>query len=161
MFGFLRQRNAQKVVGKYIDKVMEEGLPSELGKDASAGYLATLALCRFLYMNLFFGKNRFVKSSDAGRSGRDKPLFAALVTVMFASLASLMGIEKKEIARVIGWQFESIPEIWHSHLIGLTEALVDEAGDLSFQSNSILAFMRQISSQGRTSGMAWSKRPAL
>lgn len=150
MIGFLRKKVAQRVVGNYIEDVMKEGLPSEFGKNATAGYLATLSRCRFLYIAMFFGGKRFVRSSDAGRTGRDRTLFAALVTVMFASLASRMGIEKKEIARVICWQFESIPEIWRSHLIGLTEALVDEAGDLPFQSNSILTFMRQISIQGST-----------
>lgn len=151
MFGFLRKRSAQRAVEEACKEIMDEGLPSALGKDASAGYLAILVLTRYLYMHLFFGKNRFVKVSDAGRPGRDKPLFATLVAVMFSSLAPLMGIDKSQIAIVLVWQFQSIPEVWHAHMIGLTEALVDEAGDLSFQSNSILALMKQVSNTNSVS----------
>lgn len=148
MLEFFRKRRAQRAVDKAFKEVMDEGLPSAFSKDASAGYLASLALSRHLYMRLFFGKNRFVKSSDAGRADRDKSMFAALVAVMFASFASFLRIDKEQVSTVIGWQLMSIPEVWHEHLIGLTEALVDEAGDLSFQSNSILAFMKQISNGG-------------
>lgn len=145
MFGFFREKIAQRAVNKVYEEILDEGLPSAFGKDASAGYLASLALAKPLYMHMYFGENRFLKDSDAGRPDRDKALFATLVTVMFSAFAPFMGIDKEQVANVVGWQFRSIPEVWHTHLMGLTEALMDEAGDSAFQSNSILALMKEIS----------------
>ena len=126
---------------------MDEGLPSDLDKTSSAAYLAALAISRTMYFNLLLKKNNFVGTYRPGPGSRENTVLIALTIIILASTSSLLGIDIKCACKVIEWQLESVPHFWHEHLIGLTNALLEEPFEFSLHSNSILAFMRQASAE--------------
>lgn len=64
---------------------------------------------------------------------------------MSASLSPILGVDEDHMSNLVRWQLLSIPKAWHERLIDLTGALVEEAGNFPFQSNSIFSFMKSVS----------------
>lgn len=145
VFDFVREIRSKRTIAKLCRKIIADGLPSAFEQNTFVAYICALSQAQHTYKQLFFGKARYLHNSEAGRPNRDKILFRTLVAVMFSSFAPYVGIENRQTDIALRWQLDSIPKEWHEHLAGLTEALEEEAGDLSFQSNSILMFMKEIS----------------